>query len=148
MHEELLQISEDKTEYIKKGDMEQLSKLLIQERKQLQLITQIEADRQQQVEHIFNHLHIDSEDKTVSKLLKYVNTEDEKREIEHHVTALVEIIVKLKQSEQLNNDLLQQSMQFVQFSLDMLQPSMKNMNYNEKSSGNETVKRSVFDSKA
>lgn len=148
MHKQLLKLSKEKSEAIKLGDMDKLSKLLMKERKQLQAIGQLEEQRQQLVEEVFQTLKIDVEEKTVSELLKHIDDENEKVELEQAVTALVEVIVQLKQTEQLNTELLQQSMQFVQLSLDMLQPSMKNINYNEKSTGNDTVKQSVFDSKA
>lgn len=144
----MLKLSKDKSEYIKVGDMDKLSKLLIHERKQVQAITQLENERQQMVEAVFASLHIDAEEKTVSELLQYIDDETEKSELEKIVTVLVELIVQLKDNEQLNKELLEQSMQFVQLSLEMFQPSTKNINYNEKSVGSETRKQSVFDSKA
>ena len=60
---------------------------------------------------------------------------------------LTKAITQLKQQEQLNQALIQQSMQFVQLSLDILNPTIQTMNYgkNREDAGS---KRSVFDSKA
>lgn len=148
LHEELLTISKEKTESIKSGNMESLSKLLMQERKQLQAIEQAEEKRQAIVEDIFIHLKVSPKEKTVSELMNYLNSEQDKEQLNAVVARLVNVIVKLREIERLNNDLILQSMQFVQLSLDMLQPSAKSINYNEKSGKQESLKRTVFDSKA
>ena len=148
LHEELLTISEKKTESIKSGDMDSLSKLLMQERKQLQAIEQAEEKRQAIVEDYFIHLKVTPKEKTVSELMTYLDSEQDKEQLEAVVSKLVNIIVKLREKERLNNDLIGQSMQFVQLSLDMLQPTAKSINYNEKNERQQSVKRSVFDSKA
>lgn len=53
LHVDLIEVSRKKTEEIKQGDMEKLSKLLMQERKQVQLISQKESERQELVEKFF-----------------------------------------------------------------------------------------------
>ena len=80
-------------------------------------------------------------------MLDRLSNENEKLSLEKVTAKLTECIVKIKQQEQLNEALLKQSMQFVQLSLDMLNPSIKNMNYNQKQS-QVMAERSVFDSKA
>lgn len=147
-HEILLSISKNKTEQIKLGDMDELSKLLMKERKQIQVIAQLEEERQQLVEQIFTNLMIEEEQKTVTNLLNYLEDGEEKEALLQIVTNLVEVITVLKENEQLNEQLIEQSMQFVQLSLDMLQPSMQQINYHDKKQENKSAKRSVFDSKA
>lgn len=128
--------------------MDGLSKLLMQERKQLQAINQAEDERMQVVDDMFNYLHLTPTEKTISELMNYIDNEEDKIELDKTVTTLVNVIVALKQTEQLNNELIQQSMQFVQLSLDMLQPSAQTINYTNKNEKQATTKRSVFDSKA
>lgn len=128
--------------------MEKLSKLLMQERKYVQAITQLEEKRQNAVEATFEELNITAKEKTVTELLHHARNEEEKIELEKAMTALVEVIVQIKDREQLNSELIAQSMQFVHLSLDLLQPHNQRINYNEKSTGSDTAKQSVFDSKA
>ncbi len=147
-HQTLLTISKSKTEEIKSGNTDNLSKLLMQERKQLQMIEQSEKKRQQIVDDLFRHYGASAEEKTVTELMNHLTDENEQKQLDEAVTNLVNIIVALKEIEQLNNELIQQSMQFVQLSLDMLQPSIQRMNYDQKQTIQESVKQSVFDSKA
>ena len=148
MHEELLDASNEKTEQIKQGNMEELTKLLMEERKLIQTIEQLETERQKQVENVFSHFGIETSNQTVSELVTYIENESEKNLLDEVVAALVRVMAELKRVEQLNNSLIQQSMQFVHLSLDMLQPSAQSINYTDKNEKQEAVKQSVFDSKA
>jgi|SRR5690625_559962 len=148
LHEELIQISNHKTEEIKQGDMDKLSKLLMQERKQIQAITQTETKRQSIVDDFFTNKGAHDKEQTMSNLLVLIDHDDEKQQVELLVSTLVDTIVELRQVEQLNKELMEQSMQFVQLSLDMLQPSIQRMNYDGKQNVQKSTKQSVFDSKA
>lgn len=148
LHQELIQLSQNKTKEIKQGDLEQLSKLLIQERKQVQLISQKESERQTLVESFFNEQQAGNEEKTMTNLLVFLENKAEKIQLEQVMSDLIDVIVDLRDIEKLNQDLMTQSMQFVQLSLDMLQPSLKRMNYNDKKNPQTETSQSVFDSKA
>lgn len=145
-HQKLIAIAEEKTESIKTNNIDALSKLLMKERKQVQIITQLEDKRQKAVELYFQEKNQSNQEKTISNLLELMD--DDEKELEQKVLKLVEEIVKLKQVEQLNQELIEQSMAFVQLSLDMLQPSEKNRNYTETPNGEQHDHRSVFDSRA
>ncbi len=148
LHVDLIETSQNKTEEIKQGDMEKLSKLLMQERKQVQLISQKESERQELVEKFFVEKNAQNEEQTMTNLLAFIDDETEKVEFEKVMSALIDAIVELREIEQLNKELMEQSMQLVQLSLDMLQPSINRMNYDGKQNIQESSKRSVFDSKA
>lgn len=129
--------------------MDDLSKLLMNERKQIQAIEQLETKREKLVQTSFKDLAIGSGEKTVTVLLHYVEDKQQKEQLEQSVAKLIEVIVELKHKEQLNADLIKQSMEFVQLSLEMLQPSMKNINYNNKNLEKPMQNNnSVFDSRA
>lgn|SRR5690625_3721601 len=148
----LLENSRQKTNLIKTNDIDALSKLLVSERKLNQQVELLEGQRQEVTEKIFANLNIDVEEKTVTELLRYMTDDQIKKELEEKVVKLVEIIVEIREIERLNEELIQQSLQFVQLSLDLLQPVNKTINYNDntqnKNKNKEIQKRSVFDSKA
>ena len=81
-------------------------------------------------------------------ILEHIERIDDKQKLEKAVTELLEVIIELRRSEKLNRDLIEQSMQFVQLSLDLLQPSDRNINYQKETKNQSHIKRSVFDSKA
>src|SRR5699024_2560937 len=120
---------------------------LIKERKVMQSIERTEEKRMEEVNKWFTDQGLPLENATITEMLNKLSNENEKKSLEKVTVNLTELIVKIKQQEQLNEALLKQSMQFVQLSLDMLHPSIENMNYNQKQS-QVTTERSVFDSKA
>lgn len=154
VHEQLLSISKDKTDAIKQSDSEALVKLLTKERQIIQKVEQLETLREQLVGQHFKQANVTSDEKTFTVLLATLDDGIAKVRLEKSVANLIQLIVSIRESEQLNNELLQQSMQFVQLSLDMIQPSSQNINYGSHAKGGNdsqhresTQKRSVFDSK-
>lgn len=152
-HETLMQITSDKTEVIKTSSMDELSQLLILERKQIKLITALEETREELVNSYFYEENLHAEDKTIGTLLSDINDLTIQTELEEKASYLMEIMIKLKQTEQLNHALIEQSKDFVELSLDMLQPSIKEMNYQGRNTkpanqDNGSIRTSMFDSKA
>lgn len=147
IHEQLLNISEQKTEIVKDGSIEKFQAILVEERKYIKILEQAEIKRQKEVEKWYVDQQLPLENMTITNMLDTLTDEQEQQALEHMTIKLTKAITQLKQSEQLNQALIQQSMQFVQLSLDMLNPTIQNINYG-KSQETEGSKRSVFDSKA
>lgn len=151
-HKQLLQLSKQKTELIKQSKSEELVKLLVKEKQFIQQIEQIEDEREVIVDKLYKAIGKQPKDKTVTELLTYIDNNEQKQSLEKAVTSLIEQIVLLRESEHLNTSLLQQSMQFVQLTLDMIQPESKNIHYgnhakNKQVPSKAPTNRSVFDSK-
>lgn len=135
--------------FIKEGQMDELSKLLIMERKYIQSVSQLEEKRQEAIDQFVMNENIKLSETTVTQLLNYLQDGLEKNQLEKSVVHLVEIIIQLKEKEQFNQELIQQSMQFVQMSLDMLQPMTKNINYDDNRTEKKAAQnRTMFDSQA
>lgn len=147
IHEQLLKLSNEKTTLVKEGNVEELQPILVNERKVVQQLEKAEEERQKEVASWFVNHGVSIDEATLTNLLNHVKSEAEKKELEQAAVHLSEVIEKLKQQEELNMALIQQSMQFVQLSIDLLSPSLKNMNYGN-DNGPSDVNRSVFDSKA
>lgn len=147
IHEELLKVSERKTDVIKEGSTDKLQAVLAEERKYIKILEQAEQKRQKAVEEWYTDKRLPRENMTITNMLEILTDEQEQQELEHMTIKLTKAITQLKQQEQLNQSLIQQSMQFVQLSLDMLNPTIQSMNYG-KTQESGGSKRSVFDSKA
>lgn len=148
IHRTLLDISEEKTEWIKQGTAEKIQQVLIKERKHVRLLEKEEENRQLEAEKWAIEHGLPKEDVTITYLLDHMKNGTEKEELAEKSRELVEVISNLKQQESLNQMLLEQSMQFVQVSLDLLQPSIKNINYGNQKKDNKSYNRSLFDSQA
>lgn len=149
LHQELLSVSIEKMEGIKNGDIDNLQALLVRERKLVRKIEQVEKLRMQLVNNWLEAEKITEVDPTITFILEHMTNEAERLELEEVTIELTKVMTELKAQEKLNISLLNQSMQFVQMSLDLMSPSLKNMNYSNMDKPNvEQPNRSIFDSKA
>ncbi|WP_404404908.1 flagellar protein FlgN [Jeotgalibacillus malaysiensis] len=120
LHKSLLELAKRKTVVIKENDLESLNQLIKDEQKHIQAIGALETKRQQ------------------------LNTEED---VQQEKDELLQVIIDLKTINELNQDLLTQSMQFVSLNLDLLMPQPDSINYSKKDNEDEPV-RSMFDSQA
>ncbi len=149
LHQSLLELSFQKTELLKKGDITTLQKLLKTEQKHIQAVDTMEKKRLDSTKVWSETNQMVSDDVTVTTILEALPDGEERNQLESLTTKLAETLVQLKAQEGLNQQLTNQSLQFVQMNLDMIAPSIKQMNYgNIKNQNDPQSKRSVFDSKA
>ncbi|MGN8647384.1 flagellar protein FlgN [Gracilibacillus sp. HCP3S3_G5_1] len=150
LHDSFLHVSKQKTEILKEGNTNALQSLLIKEQKHVQAINQIEKKRIDAVANWATDKNLDPETVTVSTIIEEYTTGADQQQLEEVTLRLAELLMELRRQEDLNKQLTQQSLQFVQLSIDMMQPSIKNMNYGntQHQSKPSAPKRSVFDSKA
>lgn len=149
LHQSLLLLSQQKTEVLKNGEMDGLQSLLVHEQKYIQAINQVEKSRQQAVEAWLEERQEPFAEATVTYLLEKTTDVAEKESLEKRFTKLTNVLVQLKQQEQLNRQLTRQSLQFIELSIDMLSPTMKNLNYNQPKKQPVTQQaRYMFDSQA
>ncbi|MDC3416125.1 flagellar protein FlgN [Aquibacillus salsiterrae] len=148
LHHSLLSVSQTKTEVLKEGDTAKLQTLLVQERKHVQAIEQLELKRIDLVKAWATANKQDTDTTTVSAMLDVLTDGHEKELLEQATVGLVDVLVSLRSQEQLNHELTQQSLQYIELSLNMLSPSLKHLNYNNQSTQTTVPNRSLFDSKA
>lgn len=148
LHHSLNKLAVDKTEYVKKGDMQSLQDLLKEENKLISQVRKAESLLTSEAKTFLQHKGVE-EEAHLSNVLPYVD-ENEQGEINQLRDQLLKEMMKLKEQNELNQDLLQQSLQFVEVSLDLLQPDIEQFNYDRNEGTPQTNKpsRSIFDSKA
>ncbi|GAA0472222.1 flagellar protein FlgN [Alkalibacillus silvisoli] len=150
LNESLLELSKDKTERLKNNDLEVFNELLIKERKHVQAIDQLETKRVEETDAWFKANGLDHDEMTITTIIENIQDQDQKNRLETVYENLVYVLANLKQQEGLNRDLTQQSLQYVELTLDMLKPNyQKDLNYHKpKQQTNQSTERSVFDSRA
>ncbi|MFD1361687.1 flagellar protein FlgN [Lentibacillus salinarum] len=147
LHEGLLDAARKKTDIVKEGSVERLQTLLVKEHKYVQALEQAETNRQKAVDQWLAHAGITLKQPTMTAVLETITDDRAKHDLENIAVKLADTITQLKQQEQLNQALIRQSMQFVELSLDMMNPSLSHMNYGDKHAP-VSPERSVFDSRA
>ncbi|KGR76505.1 flagellar protein FlgN [Ureibacillus sinduriensis] len=151
MHSSLLQLANEKTELVKKGDMDGLDSIIKNEQSHVAAIEVLEKQRQQMVTDYLRAKGIAlSGTPTVAQVIEAAETEEERNQLEDIRNQLSTVIDDLRKQNDLNQKLVFQSLQFVNMSLDMLRPRPEEINYSGKSTRGETAapKKSMFDSQA
>ncbi|RAK19924.1 FlgN protein [Anoxybacillus vitaminiphilus] len=144
LHASLYQLALKKTEALKNHDINVLTALMKDEQKHVLAIQQLEDKRLRITEHLLK----DSEhERTITRCIELAD-EAERPKLEKLYEQLAELIINLKQANELNQQLTEQSLQFVYVTLDMLAPQTTPINYSSTSTYEEHADRSLFESKA
>jgi flagellar biosynthesis/type III secretory pathway chaperone len=144
LHQSLLKLAEQKTDILKKGDMEELNVLLANEQKHITAIKQLEEKRNEAVETLLQDQDVD---KTISNCIEFTN-EPDRTKLTELKDQLAKLMKELKDRNHLNQQLIHQSLQFVHLTLDMLAPQPASINYGPPQQKAAPKRLSMFDSKA
>ena len=149
LHEALLEKSKTKTEVIKVGDVEALKSITNEERKWIKMVNTAQKDLLNHAKDFLEQRSISMDTPTLQDCLPYVKAQ-EYQTLTTLQSQLVEKVSLLKKQNDLNQQLLKQSLSFVQLSLDLLTPDIDTYNYERPDSSQpyEQHGRSLFDSNA
>ena len=149
LHKSLFDLSVNKTDVIKQGEMSVLDSVLKDEQKHLAAINTVEAERQRESSHFLRSQGVQlQEAPTISQCIEHSTAEDRKA-LALWQNELVKIIGDLKIRNELNQKLVYQSLQFVNMNLSMMQPEPDQSTYSRPNGEKKSpTGRSMFDSKA
>jgi flagellar biosynthesis/type III secretory pathway chaperone len=148
IHQLFNELAEEKTECVTKGDIAHLKTLMQKETVQLKQLQRVEQERVRLVQFFMESKGLITEVGTLAEILPHVS-DGEKEELVSLQEQIVQQIQTLKQKNQLNQQLIEDSLRFVNLSLDVLQPELETGNYQRPDQGDdEPLGRSLFDSKA
>ena len=147
LHRSLNKIAADKTKVIIDGNAETLQTILKDENKHIQGIQRLNNDVLKMAKVFLESKNSIIEVPTVSAVIDYVNEED-KITLKNFQKELQGQIDILSKQNKLNQELLDQSLHFINLSLDLLTPDMESINYNPASQNEQKEAFSIFDSKA
>lgn len=149
LHKSVNQLAKQKTEMLKTGDTDALNNLLKEERKHIQAIQKFESDRQKASEEFLAKFEqVDKNNLTISECINFANP-TEKQKLNQLKSELQTQIKALKGQNELNQQLIKQSLQFVNLSLDLLMPEIDTYNYERPGQAYQFNEgRSIFNSKA
>ncbi len=145
LHVHLLQVAKEKTTIIMDGDTDALLYKLKDEQKYVSAIQTIEFQRQQEARTYLGTM--DGQPPTISDCIDHANGEEKERLIQLQQD-LLKVIIELGDQNDLNQSLIQQSLQFVNVSLSLFQPQPESINYANPNQKSAKAKTSIFDSKA
>lgn len=149
MHNSLLKLSYHKTELIKVGDMAGLDQVIKDEQTHVAAISQLEQLRQKTVTDYLGAKGIAlTGQATVADVMEAADDSQEKEKLEEVRKRLLLVIGQLKKQNDLNQQMIFQSLQFVNMTLDLLRPQPDQINYSKKEVLGRNMQKSSFDSQA
>lgn len=130
VHRALLGLSEQKREAVVAGEVERLMQITQQEAKLVRLADQLEARRAEVVQaYMHSRKMFVTGAITIHTLSKIAVKLEEKEALSERRDILLGLIDKLKQANELNRQLLQQSLAFIDYSLDLLMDTGEEATY-------------------
>ncbi|MBG9444654.1 flagellar protein FlgN [Cytobacillus firmus] len=143
LHKSLYELAVKKTDIIKTGDMDALNQMLKDEQAHIAAISRLDKEREKAANYIAPTL----ESPTVSDCLNILTQPDRLR-LETITEELAELVYELKEQNFLNQQLVHQSLQFVNVSMNLLRPQPENMNYGPPArKKSEKMNPGIFNSK-
>ncbi|WP_428909641.1 flagellar protein FlgN [Niallia sp. Krafla_26] len=143
LHQSLLGLSKEKTAILKNGDFDAFQEYLRNEQKHINAITILEKERQKAVSSIIP----EESEWTLTNCLPQLYDADQEKLLSIK-QELTDLIKQLKEVNELNQQLVQQSLQFVNLQLDLLLPDELDNYSKEQNDQDSLPKTSIFDSKA
>lgn len=151
VHRALLKLSRQKRDAIVHNRIDELSRITGNENKLIKLAEELEAARIEAVNAYMRskQLYVTAAI-TVSTLIRFVVRLEDKEALTKRQQELVRLIEELRRENDLNRQLIQQSLAFIQYSLDLLVvPDDQDAVYRNPSQSVSTAARStLFDTKA
>ncbi|WP_053070288.1 flagellar protein FlgN [Alkalihalobacillus pseudalcaliphilus] len=150
IHQKLLKLAIKKTDYIKKNEMKSLEQLVREETKWAQRLKVAEMVRMREVQAFLEGVNKPLLNPTMKDVLGTVGKE-EAAELMQLQEQLLPLIIEMKRVNDHNKELLEESMSYIQLSMDLLSPQLTDMQYQRNQEAIPTYDnhtRSIFDSKA
>lgn len=119
IYDELLEISKNKKNIIVEGNVDELERITKTEQSIIIELAKLEDKREDNIQRIANVIGIKPEDLTISKLVEHVDHETGKKLRDMRET-MMKALRELKDLNALNSKLINNSMEYIEFSLGLL----------------------------
>jgi hypothetical protein len=143
LHQSLYELSAKKTDIVIKGDMDALNQILRDEQAHITAISKFEIERQACAEAILPGM----DKPTISDCINAVDGA-EKDILSQLRTDLIETVSKIKEKNDLNQQMIHQSLQFVHLTMNLVAPQPMEFNYGPPAGKTTGPTSGLFNSKA
>ncbi|MBD3920819.1 flagellar protein FlgN [Paenibacillus sp. PR3] len=120
VYEQLLELANQKTPVLVSNDVQQLNAILQQERKLVKRSEELEFSRMQHTNIFFANMRSHYRLGKLSDLIKAVTNADDKVALSRYHRILVDLLDELKRKNDQNQQLIEQSLSFLDFSIQLL----------------------------
>lgn len=145
--EELLKVASEKTDAIIHNEIETLQTILKLENKYILMSQKLQAEITKFSCLYFEEKGIVDANPSLAEVIG-IAPDDKKEELHQLKKDLEERIFDLQHRNHLNQDLLQQSLQILNITMDLIMPDIESFNYHPSEQEEQKGPHSIFDSKA
>lgn len=147
VYEGILKLSKEKTNIIVEGRVSELENTVKLEQALVLQAGRIDKQRQEMMEQIAKEKNIQVNDVNISKIKKYANN-TQKSSLEEYQNKILNIIKELNHINQLNSKLVKNSLEFIEFSLNLItEADVVSNNYGNTGDSALKSKKNFFDMK-
>jgi hypothetical protein len=147
IYKEVLEVAKQKKQIIVEGKMKELDDITSKEQAIILSIGKLESIRAAILKNIVNELDID-EAQNISQLSKYLDDKSKKKILAIR-DKFKDILIGVRNQNDLNNKLIQQSLEYIEFNKNLL-TSLENQGSTYSSNADEKdikIKNNLFDAK-
>jgi len=150
-HETLLELAKRKKRVLIQNDMSELNAIVKEEVTLAHQVEKLEGERSGMVRLLSLRLGLPAEELTARKVAALAGTPEERETIAQLNDQLLAVMTQLKEQNELNKQLIEQSLDFIRNSIDLLTESPIVPTYGDSGDTHAaytTTRTSFFDSKA
>lgn len=145
IYQELLKVSNEKTDIVKEDKTSELDQLVRQEEILIAKVVELEKKRIRILKEICVNLRLKEESISISDLSQYV---DEKQELLEMKEKITKTLKELKRANELNTKLVENSLEYINFSVNLATGADKeSITYEQKGQTNTKGHKNIFDIK-
>lgn len=149
IYEGILKLSKEKTDAIVAGKISELENITRLEQSIILKLGKLEGERESIVENLASGLNMKATDITLTNLINML-PEGEAKKLKNYQEGFAEILEKLREANMLNSKLIRNSLEYIDFSINILAGAGVEGNYgNSGNSGGSdgVLKKNFFDVK-
>lgn len=136
LHKALYTLAVEKKDILIAGNSDDLVRVMKQEQKLVKAIEQVEKDRRDCLASLLQERRYPVSVETLSELSKITTNVEEKTRLTTYREELLRIVSELRAANDLNQQLLEQSLSFVEMSLDLITEAPEDEYIYRKPAGN------------
>lgn len=145
VYEELLSLSKQKTQIVIEGKVSDLDHIVKLEQALVIQISKIEKKREEIFSRFSQHTELNKKNWNISELKK-IATDEQNERLQKYQDNMVNILSELNHINQLNSKLITNSLEFIEFSLNMISTAdITSNNYGNNGDSINKEKKNLFD---
>ncbi|PKM44506.1 MAG: hypothetical protein CVV03_07705 [Firmicutes bacterium HGW-Firmicutes-8] len=146
IYRELLSLAQAKKPVLVKGDIPELEKMTKEEELLILQVGRLEEQRRSLHQALANHFVLSSEELSLSELIRRTDGDTSQR-FQLVFAEMTEVLKELADINQVNIELIKSSLDYIDFSMDILTSTNRAPVYNEQDDDKKQTAAKVFDRK-